>query len=615
MDLHFTSDSPTDAEREAIDSLLGVPDSHWTGGGRDDADDLRTSEAGHRTRGKRHLLLPALHAINDRCGWISRGALNYCCRRLGVPPAEAYGVASFYDLFSMDPQAPVVVRVCDDIACRATGFERVREDLRSARIPEAGQSDGSGVVWTRSPCLGLCERAPATLITAAGAQPWHAVSAPSSAGDIKRSCQRGEPAAPRETNARASVPQAGQRGLSLLRRVGEPSGQDLDSYRKSGGFAAMDLAIRRGTSWILDQVQASNLVGRGGAAFPTGIKWRAVAAASGPKYVVCNADESEPGTFKDRVLMEGDPYAIVEAIAIAALATNCDRAFVYVRGEYPDATQRLGRAIEDCEAAGLLDQACPIEIRRGAGAYICGEETALFNSIEGYRGEPRNKPPYPTESGLFQRPTLVNNVETLANIPLILLRGGERFSRIGTQRSSGPKLFCLSGHVRRPGVYECEFGARVRDLIDMAGGMGGSGRLQAVLVGGAAGAFLHPDEIDTRFTFEDMRTIGATVGSAVVMPFDDTVDLGAMLVRIAEFFRHESCGQCVPCRVGTVRQHELLKRLHSGQVRLGSDRHRRLLAEISQVMRDASICGLGHTAASAVDSALQRFPIFQERAR
>ncbi len=613
MDLHFTSDAPADAEREAVDSVVGAPASHWAGGDRGNPDDLRTSESGHRAAGKRHLLLPALHAINDRCGWISPGALNYCCRRLDVPPAEAYGVASFYDLFSLEPRAPVVVRVCDDIACRAAGFERLRDEIASLPIPEGG-GPGDGAIWARSPCLGLCDRAPAALVTASGSRPWSAVEAPATGSSIWSFCSRrpglGSPRAGANAGCRG-VPQEGQPGLHLLRRVGQSSGGSLSEYRRDGGFAALDLAVRKGADWVIKQVESSNLLGRGGAAFPTGRKWRAVAAATGPKYAVCNADESEPGTFKDRVLMEGDPYALVEAIAIASHATGCDRAYVYVRGEYPTATERMAKAIGECEQAGLLAPACPIEIRRGAGAYICGEETALFNSVEGYRGEPRNKPPYPTESGLFGQPTLVNNVETLANVPAILLGGGASYAGIGTRMSSGPKLFCLSGHVARPGVYEASFGISVRELIDLAGGISGSGRLQAVLVGGAAGAFLRPDELDAPFTFEGMREIGATVGSAVVMPFDDTVDLAGMLVRIAEFFRHESCGQCVPCRVGTVRQHELLQRLSTGQVRIGSEPHRLLLAEISQVMRDASICGLGHTAASAVDSAVVRFPLFQ----
>lgn len=613
MDLHFTEDQPTVPEVEAVDAVLGSAGSRWFGGERLDPSEAQTSESGQRTAGRRHLLLPVLHAIHGRVGWISRGALNYACKRLEVPPAEAYGVATFYDMFSLDQAPPVVARVCDDIACQVKGAGELCASLEAAMGPAGGAGGPSGCGWVRSPCLGLCERAPAVLVTGAGEEPWASVIAPASAETVNVACNDTSRANLRQVQE--SVPQAGQSSLQLLRRIGSPGAQGLDAYRADGGLAAWELALERGPHWVIEQVEQSNLVGRGGAAFPTGRKWRAVAQASGPKYVVCNADESEPGTFKDRVLMEGDPFAVVEAIAVAAFATGCERAFVYVRGEYPDATQRMQSAVEEFDSAGLLERACPIEIRRGAGAYICGEETALFNSVEGFRGEPRNKPPYPTESGLFGRPTLVNNVETLANIVRILPQGGSAYAAVGTERSSGPKLFCLSGHVAKPGVYEVPFGATVRELIELAGGVSGTRKLQAVLVGGAAGAFLSPDELDAPFTFEGMRAIGATVGSAVVMPFDDSVDLGAILLRIAEFFRDESCGQCVPCRVGTVRQEELLERLRAGQWIGGLDHERRLLREISQVMRDASICGLGHTAASAVDSALERFPIFQRAAR
>ncbi len=612
MDLHFTADEPTASEVEAVDAVLGAADSRWFGGQRVDRSEAQTSESGHRTAGRRHLLLPVLHAIHGRVGWISRGALNYACKRLDVPPAEAYGVATFYDMFSLEQAPPVVARVCDDIACQAKGAGDLCAGIEKVMGP-AGGGQVSRCGWVRSPCLGQCERAPAVLVTASGERPWASVIAPATAQTVEAACS--EDSQTDSPQVRDSVPQAGQASLQLLRRVGSPDAQSLADYRSDGGLRAWELALEQGPEWVIEQVERSNLVGRGGAAFPTGRKWRAVAQASGPKYVVCNADESEPGTFKDRVLMEGDPFAVVEAIMIAAFATGSQRAYVYVRGEYPDATERMRYAIAELESAGLLERACPIEIRRGAGAYICGEETALFNSIEGFRGEPRNKPPYPTDSGLFGRPTLVNNVETLANILRILQQGGAAFAAVGTERSSGPKLFCLSGHVAMPGVYEVPFGATVRELIELAGGVSGTGRLQAVLVGGAAGAFLGPDELDAPFTFEGMRAVGATVGSAVVMPFDDSVDLGAVLLRIAEFFRDESCGQCVPCRVGTVRQEELLERLRSGQPIGTLDHEHRLLREVSQVMRDASICGLGHTAASAVDSALERFPIFQEATR
>src|SRR6185312_15033848 len=287
---------------------------------------------------------------------------------------------------------------------------------------------------------------------------------------------------------------------------------------------------------------------------------------------ICNADESEPGTFKDRIIMEGDPFVVLEGMTIAALVTGAEQGYIYLRGEYPFAADRLHHALESARWEGFLGENVlgkgmrfDIELRRGAGAYICGEETALFNSIEGRRGEPRNKPPFPVQAGLFGKPTVVNNVETLVNIPPILLMGGEAYAGIGTSTSTGPKLFCVSGHVARPGVYEFDFGVTLRDLIDRAGGVLGGKRLQAVLLGGAAGVFVGPDRLDMPLTFEGTRAAAATLGSGVVMVFDESVDLGDILLRISAFFRDESCGQCVPCRVGTVRQEELLQRLRHGR--------------------------------------------------
>jgi NADH-quinone oxidoreductase subunit F len=300
-------------------------------------------------------------------------------------------------------------------------------------------------------------------------------------------------------------------------------------------------------------------------------------------------------------------------MTIAAFATGCERGYIYIRGEYPLAEERIAGAIASARAAGLLGPdvagsgfAFEVELRRGAGAYICGEETALFESIEGKRGEPRNKPPFPVEVGLFGKPTVVNNVETLANVPLIVRDGGEAFSRIGTEGSTGPKLFCLSGHVARPGVYEVEFGTTLRGLIEAGGGVPGNRALKTVLLGGAAGVFVGPDALDTPLTFEATRAIGATLGSGVVMVFDETADLVGTLRRIAQFFRDESCGQCVPCRVGTVRQEELLARLIAGRPHGSAADELALLREIGQAMRDASICGLGQTASSAIESAVRQ---------
>ena len=460
-----------------------------------------------RSEPRRTLLLPALRAAQRRVGWVSEGALAYATRRLEVAPADAYGVASFYHLLALEERPADVTHVCTDLACALKG-------ATAAAHPTA--------------CLGLCDVAPASLRTIAGEEP---------------------------------------RELQLPERRGVVVGDRL--LAGVGAGTALARAHELGPDGVIDAIEAAGLLGRGGAAFPTAAKWRAVAGSPvRPRSFVCNADESEPGTFKDRVLMELHADTVVEAIAIGLYATGCDRGYVYIRAEYPLAQERMQAAID---ASGA-----DIELRIGAGAYVCGEETALFQSIEGYRGEPRSKPPFPVEVGLFGKPTVVNNVETLANVPAILA-GDTRATR----------LFCVSGDVARPGLYELELGTPLRDLLELAG----AEPAQAVLLGGAAGTFLRPDELDLPLDFR------ATLGSGVVMVFGHEADLAAAVLRIAEFFRDESCGQCVPCRVGTVRQVEALQR---GDVEV--------LADLAAVMRDASICGLGQTAANAVQSSLRLLP-------
>ena len=371
---------------------------------------------------------------------------------------------------------------------------------------------------------------------------------------------------------------------------------------------------------IIEDVKASGLRGRGGAGFPTGLKWSFMPKNDGkPHYLVCNADESEPGTFKDRVLLTDDPFAVVEAMAIAGFATGCAKGYVYLRAEYPLAAQRLQHAIDVARAAGYLgaklmgrDVAFDIEIRRGAGAYICGEETAIFESIEGRRGEPRNKPPFPVTHGLFGKPTVVNNVETLANVLPIVMEGGAAFAATGTVQSTGTRLFCLSGCVTSPGVYEVPFGTTLGALLEMAGGVAGGRPLRAILLGGAAGGFVRADELSLVLTHEDTRAAGTTLGSGVVVVFDDRVDLHDIILRIAAFFRDESCGQCVPCRVGTVRQEEALHRIAKGKTRGSVRAELALLDEIGVAMKDGSICGLGQTAYAAVESAVKRLKLYDK---
>ena len=566
MDIRTTGGPPTAAEIAAIDAVLGPPESLWEGGTRTPADD-HIARGGHASRSRRDLLLPVLHAIQDRVGWVSRGALEYTCRRLSIPPAEAYGVVSFYARFALEPRADVALHVCDDIVCSLGGVEPV---------------DGA----IRAPCLGLCDRAPAALVERSGRDYEARQLAPF------------DPDADWTAMPAYVATSPAGRGR-LLQRVGVVDPESVESYRMHGGFAALRRAREMGPEAVIRAVTEARLLGRGGAAFPTGRKWESVAKAPSPHYLVCNADESEPGTFKDRVVMESDPFAVVEAMAIAALATGCEKGYIYVRAEYPLARERIENAI--AQAQDLIG--VELEVRRGAGAYICGEETALFNSIEGKRGEPRNKPPFPAQSGLFGKPTLVNNVETLVNVLDIVIDGAAAFVATGTPESSGSRLFCLSGYVRRPGVYEVPMGTSLRALIDLAGGVREGRKLQAVLLGGAAGSFVTEAQLDVPLSFEGTRAIGATLGSGAVIVFDDTTDMKPILLRIARFFRDESCGQCVPCRVGTKRQEEILERMLNER---NGDRQAdvMLLSDIAQAMRDASICGLGQTAASAIQSAV-----------
>ena len=605
MDLHFTKDVPSDDEREVVDEVLG-PDVAVSADGAS-----RVARQSRGTEERRSLLLPALHALQNRVGWISPGGLNHIARRLGVPPAEVYGVATFYAMFAVEERPQTVVHVCDDVVCRVNGATEVAMACRESIGP--AHEENEGLMWIKSPCLGLCERAPAALIQKAGKGRTNETLAPAtpqwiraSVDDLKLEVVPGPRVGPPV-------------GRRLLARVGVVDPLSLDEYRAHGGYQALRRAIDIGPALTLREVKDAKLLGRGGAAFPTGVKWEAVAQQPArPHYVVCNADESEPGTFKDRVVMEGDPFALVEAMTIAGFAMAAEKGYIYLRGEYPVAQARIENAIAKARTRGFLGDNVmgagfrfDLELRMGAGAYICGEETALFNSLEGKRGEPRSKPPFPVTHGLFGKPTGINNVETLVNVNVILGMGAAAYAALGTPVSTGTRLFCVSGHIERPGTYEVECGTPLSTLLDMAGGMRPGRQIKAILLGGAAGVFIGPDDLGLPLSFEAARDRGVTLGSGVVAVFDSTVDLVDTLLRIARFFRDESCGQCVPCRVGTVRQEEALHRIASKRTLGTLADEIKLLEEIGQVMRDASICGLGQTAASVVASAVTRLKLFE----
>ncbi|MBN9585266.1 MAG: NADH dehydrogenase [Afipia sp. 62-7] len=615
MDLKFSGAEPLAEERDAVDRLLGSGESGWHGGERDE-EDHRRAHTGHAVRAQRHFVMETLHAVNDRVGWISPGALNYIGKRLSMSAADVYSVATFYSLFSTNPRPKRVVHVCTDIACMARGSKEVCADLEK-RLGPAGATNG----WKHSPCLGVCERAPAAMAVEAGDPPHEYLIGPATVEEIALALNDGPAALAAEAPPIMAVPQAGQEGLMLLKRVGQVDPESIDDYIKKDGYAGLRRAFEMEPGKVISEVKDSRLMGRGGAAFPAGIKWESTAKQPAtPRYLVCNADESEPGTFKDRAILEGDPFALIESMTIAGYAIGAERGYIYLRGEYPRAHRMLHNAIDKARERGFLGEnilgkgwSFELEIRRGAGAYICGEETAIFNSIEGYRGEPRSKPPFPFEAGLFSKPTVVNNVETLCNVPLIMQMGGAEYAKIGTEGSTGPKLFCVSGNLVRPGVYEVPFGATLDDILKLAGGVPDGRKLQAVLLGGAAGVFVRADELHIPLTFEGARANNATLGSGVVLAFDDTVDLPSILLRIARFFRDESCGQCVPCRVGTVRQEEALLRIaHNRRDAAAKGRDVGLLRDVGLVMKDSSICGLGQAAWNAVESAIDRLGVLEE---
>ncbi|MBM3125168.1 MAG: NADH-quinone oxidoreductase subunit E [Chloroflexi bacterium] len=535
-------------------------------------------------------LLPALHAAQQLYGWLPESVSIAIARSLRIPLADIHGVIEFYSMFTNKPSGKSTIHVCTGLACSLKRADDILAHFRDFRLQYDTPDRGfSGPVPVRrietSPCLGLCELAPAALVDD---------QAETLIELDKDQYALGRPISIVYGTVRMLTSNCGN-GTTLLAQY--------------GGYSGLQKALTMRPEQVVQEVKASGLVGRGGAAFPTGIKWEGAAQAiSKQKYVICNADESEPGTFKDRILLLDDPHRVIEGMCIAAYAIRAGNGIIFLRGEYAYILPVLEQAIEESRAAGYLGGGAldfDIEIRLGAGAYICGEETALFESIEGKRGFPRVKPPFPTTHGLFNLPTVINNVETLCNVPLILRDGALEYRRLGTEKSPGSKLFCLSGDITKPGLYEIPFGLALGELFEMAGGVSNGGSLKAILLGGAAGAFADSSSLHVPLTFEDLRSAGLPLGSGVVMVFDESRDLRKVVAGLGEFFAHESCGKCYPCQMGTQRQKEILNRLATGNP-YPADIAR--LQDIGWTMTDSSLCGLGQTAASAVLSAINLWP-------
>ena len=527
-------------------------------------------------------LLPILHAFHNRDGFISPAAIEAIGKELRIPLADLYGTVTFYHHFASDEGGLQRPRVCTGPVCRQRGALKIVEGLDGAE---------------EMPCSGRCDDPVPLLIgheTFVVSTPLHTLQ--------------------RRISSPLPVPNPGGREECVFAEIREPERECLDGYRRSGGYEALTQAVeKQSPTDVIDVLKESKLAGRGGAGFPTGMKWQFVREAPrAPKSIVCNADEGEPGCFKDRALMDHDPFAVIEGMTLAGYATGAARGFLYLRYEYPETNARLEEAIEAADEAGLLGEnilgsgfTFNLYLRRGAGAYICGEEGSLLNSLEGKHPFPRNRPPFPTTHGFDNLPTAVNNVETLCAVPQILRRGAEWYQGLGLGDHAGTKVISLSGDVQRPGNYEVPFGLPLRTLLyDWAGGPLPGRSFQAATMAGLSGGFLASDALETVTLDEpSVRAAGSMLGAGGIIIFDDSRDIVDAARQAMEFFAHESCGKCFPCRIGTQR---LLERL-SGDGPGDLDSWRREIGDIGEVL-ELSACGLGVAAGFVSDSLLRNFP-------
>ena len=603
MDLKIASGSANTEERQAVDSLLGAPQETSHGAQRDEMG-MRVSTGGESLRKLRHLLLPTLHSVNDRVGFISRGAINYISQRLDIAPAEIYGVATFYALFDTNERPARQVHVCIDLACRAAS------GCTEETLPEGAIA---------SPCLGTCERAPSVLVIETGVTVRQEVLAPATKAQIA-DLVAGK-SAPAEQPIAQAAPQTPDKSLVLLSRIGIADPLSIDDYISNNGYTALHKAFAIGAEQVITEVTTSGLVGRGGAAFPTGRKWAAVASQPvKTRYLICNADESEPGTCKDREILRHDPHTLVEGCLVAGFAMGAIAAYIYVRGEFIRERERLQAAIDQAYDAGLIGKNnkngydFDIYVHHGAGAYICGEETALLESLEGKKGQPRLKPPFPANVGLYGCPTTVNNVESIAVAPTILRRGGGWFAGLGKPNNTGTKLFCVSGHVNKPCTVEEELGIPFRELIDRhCGGIrGGWDNLLAVIPGGSSVPCLTAEQCkDVPMDFDSLRGLGSGLGTAAVIVMDKSTDIIKAIARLSYFYKHESCGQCTPCREGTGWMWRVMERMVKGE---SSYEEIDMLFNVTKQVEGHTICALGDAAAWPIQGLIRNFrPVIEQR--
>ena len=528
-------------------------------------------------------LLPLLHAFHDRDGFISEEALRDIAVGLRTSLADLFGTVTFYHHFSRTPPGQSAPRVCTGPVCCLVGGNELLAALKA-------------VGATPMPCAGRCDDFVPVL---KGHQVLIGV----------------DPDALEAKPSPLPPPNPGGIDECVFGSIREPDRSSIEGYRRTGGYEGLTRAVQEmRPAEVIEVITESKLAGRGGAGFPTGLKWQGVSEApSNPKTIVCNADEGEPGCFKDRAILDHDPHAVIEAMVLAAYATGATRGFIYLRYEYPDTLNTLARAIGEAEEVGFLgeqildaDFSFHIYLRRGAGAYICGEEGSLLNSLEGKHPFPRNRPPYPVTHGYDNLPTVVNNVETLAAAPQIMRRGADWYRNLGMNDHAGTKVISLSGDIQRPGNYEVPFGLPLQTLLyDWAGGAREGRSIQAVTMAGLSGGFLAGEDLNVTLDEPSVGKVGAMLGAAGIIVFDDSRDIIEMARHAMEFFAEESCGKCFPCRIGTQR---LTERLAGEAGPNDLTKWKGEVSDIGKAMQATSACSLGTAAPNITESLMKYFP-------
>ncbi|MCK4241255.1 MAG: NADH-quinone oxidoreductase subunit NuoF [Candidatus Atribacteria bacterium] len=573
-------------------------------------EDLKISEVTNCYENKPENLIQILREIHKEQNYITPKQLEELAQKLNIPLSKVYGATTFYTLLSPKPKGKFVLRICSSTPCHMVGSEDLLNYLKDKLEIQEGETTADGLFTLElTSCLGVCAVAPAIMVN----DKVYGNLNIKKLDQIIDKCKRGELGTEKLTSLGVDI-LGNKESRVVLQNCGIINPESIEEYKLKGGYTALSKAIKEMTPQeVINEVKNSKLVGRGGAAFPTGLKWEfSFRTIKKPKYIICNADEGEPGTFKDRLVLENDPHKIVEAMVIAAYAVGAEYGYIYIRGEYGLSIKRINLAINKARENNFLGEnilgtnfSFDIEVREGAGAYICGDETALMESIEGKRGEPRLKPPYPPTSGLWNKPTVINNVETLSNVPPIILKGADWYNKIGLAESTGTKILTLLGDVKNQGAVEVPLGTNLKDIIyDIGGGIKEGKKLKMVQLGGPSGSCLSPDMVDVSLDYKVLAQAGLNLGSGVVLVLNEDRCIVDTVRNMARFFRHESCGKCTPCREGTNMIYNLLTKIALGK---GKDNDLETLKSLGETMKDASFCGLGQSAPNSLLDTLKLF--------